>query len=105
MNRLTLDSWDPAPTYLAGGLGMLFVVEIDSCDNLYTALGTEVYRISPAAGTWERIADLPSGWSVSSLRWGNGVGGFERDTLYATMRSVIHAIDMDIDGRGHPTDP
>ena len=100
------DDWEPTPTaYLASGLGPLYVVEIDSCGNLYTAVGTEIYRLDMQNLVLEGIANLPSGWFVSSLRFGNGVAEFDRWELYATMRSDIHVIDIGLNGRHHPTTP
>ena len=99
------DEWDPVPSFVGGSLGWLYVVEIDSCGNLYTAVGTTIYRIDMTNDVIEPIADMPTGSFISSIRFGNGNGAFARTNLYATMRLDIHFFDVGIEGKRHPTTP
>jgi hypothetical protein len=68
---------------LPGGIDGLGV---DACGNIYASeyVNGTVFRIS-AEGDIERIADLPSGW-IPNIKWGRGVGGFERDVMYIADR-------------------
>jgi len=100
------DSWNATPTRTIGeGLGNILTVEIDECDNLYTVQNNRMYRIFSDGTGYEQIAEIPIGGFPSSIRWGNGVGDFQRETLYVTMRSVIHAVDVGVRGKKHPTSP
>ena len=104
LSRTGPDDWNPTPTNTYGaGLGNLLTVEIDVCDDLYTVQGTTMYRIFGDGSGYEPLAQIPPGGFPSSIRFGNGEGVFERDTLYVTMRSVIHAVDIGRRGKRHPT--
>ncbi len=98
------DTWNATPTRTIGeALGNILTVEIDQCDDLYTVSGNTMYRIFGDGSGYEAIANIPMGGFPSSIRWGNGAGSFERDTLYVTMRSVIHGVDVGRNGKRHPT--
>lgn len=100
------DEWDFTPSsYLAQSLAPLFVVEIDECGNLYTASGMDIYRLDVRNQLLEKLATMPTGWTISSIRFGNGVAEFERNLLYVTTRDDIHYMDIGLQGRRHPTTP
>ncbi|MFT5684224.1 MAG: sugar lactone lactonase YvrE [Myxococcota bacterium] len=65
---------------------------------------SHIWRKPPKGGEAEIIATLPSGY-VPNLRFGSGVGGWERDVLYASDRydGRIFAIEVVIPGRSHPS--
>jgi sugar lactone lactonase YvrE len=60
---------------------------VDVCGNVYAAeyVVGNVWRISPD-GTTELIAKLPSSW-IPNIKWGRGIGGFERDIMYIADRN------------------
>ncbi len=77
--------------------GGLDGVAADHCGNVYVTefvLG-EVWRFPAAGASAERVATLPSSW-IPNLRWGNGVGGWERDHLYVMDRDRRRVFDLDI---------
>ena len=39
----------------------------------------------------------------NAMRWGNGLGGWRRDTLYVTNRSRVLAVSVGVRGRPSPT--
>lgn len=59
---------------------------VDACGNVYASEFTHgiVWRISPA-GEVVRLVDLPSSW-VPNIKWGRGLGGFERDRMFVADR-------------------
>ena len=84
-------------------------VEVDICGNIYTVeyQTGKVVRISPDGADVTVIADIedPGGWSVeyNSLRWGNGVDGWDPLVLYVTNRSYLFPIEVGIAGKPSPS--
>ncbi len=73
---------------------------VDKCGNVYAAefVSGNVYRITPE-GVVSTIADLPSSW-IPNIKWGRGVGGFERNVMYVADRdaSGLFAIQVQVEG-------
>jgi sugar lactone lactonase YvrE len=100
-DQLPDGTWSaPAPFY-AFPTGSYYTLATDVCGNVYTVNYStgEVYRISPDGLTALLLVDLDSSGAFSSIRFGNGEGGFERDVLYVTRRSVMYAIVLGVPGR------
>ena len=59
---------------------------VDACGNVYASeyVYGKVWRISPE-GELELLTELPSGW-IPNIKWGRGLGGFSRDTMYVADR-------------------
>lgn len=59
---------------------------VDACGNVYASeyVFGKVWRISPE-GELELLTELPSGW-IPNIKWGRGLGGFSRDTMYIADR-------------------
>jgi sugar lactone lactonase YvrE len=83
--------------------GQFTTLTTDVCGNLYTVAyaSGEVYRLSPDGATRELLVDLSTdGGLFSGIRFGNGVSGFERDTLYVTNRwGSLYGIALGVPGR------
>lgn len=82
--------------------GGLDGVAADVCGNVYVSeyvLG-EIWRFSAAGAAAERVATLDSEW-IPNLRWGNGVGGWARDTLYVMDRenAGVFELFVGVEGR------
>ncbi|MFN3200400.1 MAG: hypothetical protein ACE366_18525 [Bradymonadia bacterium] len=69
------------------GPGGLDGVMVDACGNVYITEYTtgKIYRVSPDGEQVETFVKLPSPW-IPNMRWGNGMGGFETDTMYIMDR-------------------
>jgi len=76
-------------------------ITLDVCDNLYTVDYSqgEVFKIDGVLATTELIVDIPEWGSYSALRFGNGVGGWERDVLYVTNRGDLFGVPIGIPGK------
>lgn len=59
---------------------------VDACGNVYASeyVFGKVWRISPE-GDLELLTELPSSW-IPNIKWGRGLGGFSRDTMYVADR-------------------
>ncbi len=79
-------------------LGAISGLEADACGNVYAsdAATGNLWRISPA-GEWELIAVVPER-ALYDLHWGNGLGGFDSDVLYAAHNGEhkIYAIQVGV---------
>ncbi len=82
-------------------------VETDICGNVYvTEFSTgRLLRFDPVTGINTELADIVGGGSFSSMRWGNGIGGWDTETLYVTNRNDIFAIHAGVPGNTDPLDP
>lgn len=111
VDRLGPDTWDAANARVLHEMpGKDFDgVEVDICGNIYTVeyQTGKVVRISPDGADVTVIADIedPGGWSVeyNSLRWGNGVDGWDPLVLYVTNRSYLFPIEVGIAGKPSPS--
>lgn len=81
-------------------------IHVDICGNVYWTDGTtSVLRVRPDGTGVEVVAELNDAASgyLPNLRWGNGVGGWEVDHLYASDRfaEVMFDINVGIPGKKH----
>jgi hypothetical protein len=82
-------------------------VETDVCGNVYTVEYStgRLMRVNPLTGDSVLLADLDdNGGSYAALRWGNGIGGWEKDILYVTDRHLIFAVHVGAVGTPDPVD-
>jgi sugar lactone lactonase YvrE len=110
VDRIGPDEWETEPyvVFEDGGGNNFDAVEMDLCGNLYTVEydDGQVIRIPGDGGEPEVVAQLTdsAGWSpFNSARWGNGVGGWERDILYITNRKELFAVEVGIPGKPSPS--
>ncbi len=110
-HRTGPDTWDPVPTLLFdGGPGSDFdAVEVDECGNIYTIEYTlgRLLRISPDGSEVVELVTIDAAGfnEFNSIRWGNGIGGWRRDTLYVTNRQNVWQIQTYVLGKRHPATP
>jgi sugar lactone lactonase YvrE len=73
---------------------------VDACGYVYASeyVKGNVWRIAPD-GTTELIATLPSYW-IPNIKWGRGLGGFERDVMYVADRQDGRLFGMSVGGPG-----
>ena len=81
-------------------------IHVDICGNVYWTDGTtSVLRVRPDGTGVEVVAELNEAASgyLPNLRWGNGMGGWEVDHLYASDRfaEVMFDINVGIPGKKH----
>jgi sugar lactone lactonase YvrE len=86
-----------ATGFQSGGLDGLGV---DECGYVYVAeFGTGViYRITPQ-GVLSVLANVPSSW-IPNIKWGRGLGGFDRNVMYVADRNASSLFAMKIDREG-----
>ncbi len=80
--------------------GTFWSIALDVCDRIYTLdfnMG-EVWRAEPDGTGWVMIADIAQGGLFSSLRFGGGEGGWDRDVLYVTSRNHLFALPVGVNG-------
>ncbi|MEQ1505422.1 MAG: SMP-30/gluconolactonase/LRE family protein [Myxococcota bacterium] len=89
------------------GQQRLDALAVDVCDNLYASdPNGHVIRIRPD-GTVEQLANLAGspesggyyGYPFTAMRFGAGLGGFDRTELFVATAVRLYAIDVGIDGR------
>lgn len=82
------------------GPGGIDGLGVDACGYVYASeyVVGNVWRIAPD-GTTELIAILPSSW-IPNIKWGRGIGGFERDVMYIADRSEGRLFGMSVGGPG-----
>ncbi len=111
VHRLGPDSWEDFATVLYSSQGHDFdAVEVDICGNVYTVEydSGRVVRMSPDGTDPQQLAVVvdPQFWDeYNTLRWGNGIGGWNSKHLYLTNRNHVFPIEVDIEGKPHPTAP
>jgi DNA-binding beta-propeller fold protein YncE len=102
IDRLTDTTWGDPRVVFEPPSGSFFTIAVDECGNLYIVdfSGGDLYRV-PADGTpAEHLVDIDSvPGAFSAMRFGNGIGGWERDRLYATRRGEFYEIIVGIKGR------
>lgn len=110
-DRIDDDTWDPVPNALftGGPFSDFDAVEVDECGNVYTIEYSEgrLLRISPDGSTVTELLTIDAeGFNeFNSLRWGNGIGGWRRDTLYVTNRLWVWEVRLYVKGKPHPVTP
>ncbi len=104
VDRISDTEWGAARVFFTMPTGSYYTLAVDVCGNLYTVGFSDgrLYRIfadgSDAEFLLEVDANLP--WaSFSSIRFGNGVGGWGRDKLYVTRRAELYEVDVGVQGR------
>ena len=79
-------------------------INVDACDNVYITeyIRGIVWRSTPDGSEVVRFAELPSSW-IPNIRWGHGIGGWEKDILYVADRDQgrIFAVEAGIEGKKH----
>ena len=110
LDRIDQDTWDVANARILHEIpGRAFdAVEVDICGNVYTVEYEtgKVIRIR-VDGTVEVLVDIedPGGWGVefNSMRWGNGVDGWDPTVLYVTNRLYLFPVEVGIAGKPSPS--
>jgi hypothetical protein len=95
---------DAAICLPAGALlefGGLDGVAVDHCGSVYVTeyIQGKVYRMQGGESPPELIAQLPTDW-IPNLHWGNGVGGWDSNTLYVMDRTSpgVFALEVGVPG-------
>ena len=103
IDRLGDTSWSTPRVFFAPPRGTFLTLAVDVCGNVYTVDYGEgdVYRITPDGLSAEVVTSLGTGGysAFSAIRFGNGVGGWERDMLYVTRRAELFEVGVGIDGQ------
>lgn len=86
-----------ATGFQSGGLDG---IGVDECGYVYVAEYTTgvVYRITPAGET-SVLANVPSFW-IPNIKWGRGLGGFERNVMFVADRDQSSLFAMQINREG-----
>jgi sugar lactone lactonase YvrE len=89
------------PWYGWGEKGGLDGMAVDACENVYVSeyISGEIYRFSPEGDPPELVYSTGDSW-IPNMHWGNGIGGWEEDTLYVLSRDNgdVHALAVDVMG-------
>jgi sugar lactone lactonase YvrE len=80
--------------------GGLDGIGVDECGYVYVAEYTTgvIYRITPGGDT-SVLANVPSFW-IPNIKWGRGLGGFERNTMYVADRDASSLFALKINRNG-----
>jgi hypothetical protein len=91
--------WSPPRVLYDVGLE-IEAIAVDACDNVYTSPynGSDLVRVSRDGTVVESLGALPSGY-IASMRFGSGVGGWQRDGLYVTNRNQVYGIHVAVPGQ------
>jgi sugar lactone lactonase YvrE len=108
VDRLGEEEWaEPRAVLEAVDQPCYDAINVDICGNIYvadydTGWNARINRLSADGTQFDVIADVDSEW-VPNMRWGNGIGGWESDVLYAADRfeGLLFALDMGIEGKPH----
>ena len=100
----------PTDTALSG-YGGLDGLNVDACGRVYVTeyIQHNIWRFEPdGAGGFsepELLADRFGAW-IPNLHWGNGVGGWDRETLYVMdMERGLGALGVGVEGHGDAFEP
>jgi len=98
--RISETVWGTPTVFYTPPAGAFLTIGMDVCGNLYIVEFTDgqLYRVS-SDGVAEALLDVDNWGSYSSMRFGNGVGGFERDQLFITRRAELYLIEVGIPGK------
>jgi sugar lactone lactonase YvrE len=102
IDRDAYGEWSSGQVLLSPG-GSPQGINIDICGNVYWTDGTsKILRLDVSTGFVDEVADLNSGY-LPNLRWGNNIGGWQVDHLYASDRfaEVMYEIPIGIPGKKH----
>jgi gluconolactonase len=103
VDRLSDTEWDIPRVFYTPTSGSFYTIAVDECGNLYIVnfSGGELYRVFADGSGAEFLLDVDNAGfsSFSSIRFGNGVGGWERDLLYVTRRAEFYEVEIGIKGR------
>ncbi len=86
---------------VSGGFGTsLDGATVDACGRYYVIdVAGGLFRVDPDTATVVEYADLGNAGFTTSIRFGSGVGGWERDHLYVMDRDgVLWDLTVDVEG-------
>jgi sugar lactone lactonase YvrE len=88
--------------YSAQSRGYLDGIAVDECDNVYVTEYIQgiVWQIPPDGSGAREFMSLDAQW-IPNIHWGNGHGGWEKDTMYIMDRDKggVFALDVDVGGK------
>ncbi len=100
--RTGADTWGPLSVFADFPPSRNFwSITLDVCDNIYTVDYStgEVFRIDNTGTSTELIMDIQGWGNFSSLRFGSGYGGWEREVLYVTNRGDLFGLRIGVPGK------
>ena len=81
-------------------------LNVDVCGNVYLTeyIAGIVWRIGPAGGEPELVAQLDASW-IPNMHFGHGVGGWQENVLYVSDRDTagVYALELGVPGHGEIT--
>lgn len=104
IKRTGLHTFEPAQVLAQnnGWQGGYDGINVDECGNIYVTeyIAGKVWRLTPDASDIRLAAELPSSW-IPNMRWGNGVGGWEEDTLYVMDldQGRVFGLELGLEGK------
>ena len=103
MESLRLGDTDfapPTPFTTFPEAGSFWSIAMDVCDRIYTVNYStgKVWRADADGSNWTPIVDVAQWGSFSSLRFGGGQGGWDRDVLYVTSRAHLYGVPIGVNG-------
>lgn len=75
-------------------------VTTDVCGTVYWEAGSDVYRQTADGTSGGQVADPAQGY-FPNLRFGNDVGGFQRDHLYGLSSNSLYEFHVGVPGKKH----
>jgi sugar lactone lactonase YvrE len=104
VDRLTDTEWAAPRVFFTMPTGSYYTLAVDVCGNLYTIdfFQGKLYRVLADGSAAEFLVEVDpavSWGSYSSIRFGNGFGGWERENLYVTRRAELYEVPIGIQGR------
>jgi len=104
VDRISDTEWGTPRLFYTMPNGSFYTLAVDVCGNLYTVDFSDgrLFRILADGSDAELLlyVDPSLSWgSFSSIRFGNGTGGWDRDKLYVTRRAELYQIHIGVEGR------
>ena len=98
--RINDTTWGEPELFFTPSSGQYYTIGMDVCENLYIVDYSDgtLFRVSKE-GVGERLLSIDTWGSYSAVRFGNGIGGFERTELYVTRRAELYRIEIGIPGK------